>query len=83
LVYPVAGAGRSGVHVTLDMSGQARFGPDVSWIDGIDYRVRRDDSRAAAFYAAIRTYFAALSDGALIAGVYRDPSQAIAGRRIV
>jgi L-2-hydroxyglutarate oxidase LhgO len=66
LVYPVPVPGGLGIHVTLDMSGQARFGPDVSWIDGIDYAF--DESRAASFYTAIRTYFPALSDGALTPG---------------
>lgn len=55
LVYPVAEAGGLGVHVTLDLGGQARFGPDVVWIDGVDYRF--DDSRRADFEAAIRRYF--------------------------
>jgi len=54
--------GRLGVHVTLDLSGQARFGPDVSWVDVIDYDF--DVSRAASFYAAIRAYFPTLADGA-------------------
>ncbi|HKY38835.1 MAG TPA: NAD(P)/FAD-dependent oxidoreductase [Polyangiaceae bacterium] len=66
LVYPVPVPGGLGVHVTLDMSGQARFGPDVSWLDGIDYAF--DEQRSAAFYAAIRSYFPALSDGALAPG---------------
>lgn len=66
LVYPVPVPGGLGVHVTLDMSGQARFGPDVSWIDGIDYAF--DESRAGSFYAAIRAYFPSLSDGALSPG---------------
>ncbi len=66
LVYPIAVAGGLGVHVTLDLAGQARFGPDVSWIDGVDYSF--DDSRAPSFYAAIRRYWAALPDGALQPG---------------
>lgn len=66
LVYPVAGGGGLGVHVTLDLSGQARFGPDVSWVDEIDYRF--DEGRAAAFYAAIRRYWPELPDGALVPG---------------
>lgn len=64
LVYPMPEAGGLGVHVTLDMAGQARFGPDVEWIDAIDYQV--DPRRADAFYAAIRTYWPALPDGALV-----------------
>lgn len=54
LVYPVPEKGGLGVHLTLDLGGQARFGPDVRWIDEIDYRF--DDSRADEFVAAIRTY---------------------------
>jgi L-2-hydroxyglutarate oxidase LhgO len=66
LVYPVAGGGGLGVHVTLDLAGRARFGPDVSWVPGIDYSF--DESRAAAFYPAIRRYWAGLRDGALEPG---------------
>ncbi len=55
LVYPVAGKGGLGVHVTLDLSGAARFGPDVRWRDGIDYEF--DDSQREAFVEAIRTYY--------------------------
>lgn len=55
LVYPVAEAGGLGVHVTLDMAGQVRFGPDVTWIDRVDYAF--DASRKAAFIEAIRRYF--------------------------
>jgi len=66
LVYPLAVAGGLGVHVTLDMGGRARFGPDVSWVDRIDYAF--DDVRAPAFYAAIRRYWAGLPDGALQPG---------------
>jgi L-2-hydroxyglutarate oxidase LhgO len=55
LVYPVAEQGGLGVHVTLDLAGRARFGPDVQWIDGIDYTF--DGSRKAQFIAAIRRYF--------------------------
>jgi L-2-hydroxyglutarate oxidase LhgO len=58
--------GGLGVHVTLDLAGQARFGPDVSWLDGIDYAF--DDTRAASFYSAIRQYYPALADGALVPG---------------
>ena len=63
LVYPMPAAGGLGVHVTLDLAGQARFGPDVEWIDTIDYDV--DPRRADSFYAAIRTYWPDLPDGAL------------------
>lgn len=64
LVYPLPPAdGSLGIHLTLDLEGRARFGPDVQWVDGCDYDV--DESRAAAFYAAIRRYWPALEDGAL------------------
>jgi L-2-hydroxyglutarate oxidase LhgO len=66
LVYPVPEPGGLGVHVTLDMAGQARFGPDVEWIDRIDYAV--DPKRAERFYAAIRRYWPGLPDGALAPG---------------
>jgi L-2-hydroxyglutarate oxidase LhgO len=66
LVYPVPEPGGLGVHVTLDLAGQARFGPDVEWVDGIDYKV--DPKRAERFYAAIRRYWPALPDGALLPG---------------
>jgi L-2-hydroxyglutarate oxidase LhgO len=68
LVYPVPEPGGLGVHLTLDLAGQARFGPDVEWLavdspDAIDYAV--DPARSAAFYAAIRRYWPSLPDGAL------------------
>lgn len=64
LIYPAPEAGGLGVHLTLDMAGQARFGPDVEWVDAIDYAV--DPHRAARFYPAIRRYWPGLPDGALI-----------------
>jgi L-2-hydroxyglutarate oxidase LhgO len=66
LVYPVPEPGGLGVHLTLDLAGQARFGPDVEWVERIDYRV--DPRRADRFYAAIRRYWPALPDGALAPG---------------
>jgi L-2-hydroxyglutarate oxidase LhgO len=66
LVYPVPEPGGLGVHVTLDLGGQARFGPDVEWIDRIDYTV--DPRRAERFYAAVRRYWPELPDGALEPG---------------
>ena len=66
LVYPVPEPGGLGVHVTLDLAGQARFGPDVEWVDGINYEV--DPRRSERFYAAIRRYWPALPDGALAPG---------------
>ena len=66
LIYPVPVPGGLGVHITLDLAGQARFGPDVEWIDGVDYAV--DPRRGDAFYAAVRRYWPALRDGALQPG---------------
>jgi L-2-hydroxyglutarate oxidase LhgO len=63
LVYPVPEPGGLGVHITLDLGGQARFGPDVEWVERIAYDV--DPARAARFYAAIRRYWPGLPDGAL------------------
>jgi L-2-hydroxyglutarate oxidase LhgO len=66
LVYPVPEAAGLGVHLTLDLGGQAKFGPDVEWIDGIDYTV--DPRRGERFYAVIRRYWPGLPDGALQPG---------------
>jgi L-2-hydroxyglutarate oxidase LhgO len=66
LIYPVPVPGGLGVHLTVDLGGQARFGPDVEWIDGIDYTV--DPARADGFYAAVRRYWPGLKDGALQPG---------------
>lgn len=63
LIYPMPEAAGLGVHLTLDLGGQARFGPDVEWIDRPTYEV--DARRGDAFYAAIRTYWPGLRDGAL------------------
>jgi L-2-hydroxyglutarate oxidase LhgO len=67
LVYPVPETGGLGVHLTLDLGGQARFGPDVEWLDNvegpIDYAV--DPLRSAHFYREIRAYWPALPDSAL------------------
>ena len=66
LIYPVPVPGGLGVHLTIDLGGQARFGPDVEWIDSLDYTV--DPSRSDSFYAAVRTYWPGLKDGALQPG---------------
>lgn len=66
LIYPVPVPGGLGVHLTIDLGGQARFGPDVQWIDTIDYTV--DSSRADSFYAAVRKYWPDLKDGAIQPG---------------
>ncbi|NML24288.1 NAD(P)/FAD-dependent oxidoreductase [Zoogloea dura] len=64
LIYPVPEAAGLGVHLTLDLGGQARFGPDVEWVDSPGYRV--DPARAEAFYPAVRRYWPGLPDGALV-----------------
>ena len=63
LVYPVPVPGGLGIHATLDLGGEVRFGPDVEWIDRIDHTV--DPARGERFYAAIRRYWPGLPDGAL------------------
>jgi L-2-hydroxyglutarate oxidase LhgO len=77
LVYPVPEPGGLGVHVTLDLGGRARFGPDVEWVEKIDYTV--DPRRAERFYAAIRRYWPGLADGALEPG-YAGIRPKIAGK---
>lgn len=66
LVYPVPEAAGLGIHATIDMGGRVKFGPDVEWV-GSDQDLVVDPARAEKFYAAIRTYWPALSDGALVA----------------
>jgi L-2-hydroxyglutarate oxidase LhgO len=63
LIYPVPEPGGLGVHLTIDMGGQAKFGPDVEWVSELDYTV--DPARAERFYPAIRRYWPSLPDGAL------------------
>ncbi len=63
LIYPAPETAGLGVHLTLDLAGQARFGPDVEWIERIEYDV--DARRADSFYHAIRSYWPGLKDGAL------------------
>ena len=63
LIYPLPEPGGLGIHLTLDLSGRARFGPDVEWIESRDHNV--NPQRAACFYEAIRRYWPALPDGAL------------------
>ena len=65
LIYPAPVEGGLGTHLTLDLAGRMRFGPDVEWIDTLDYRV--DPARGEAFYAAIRRYWPGLPDGTLVA----------------
>ncbi|MGB2882380.1 MAG: NAD(P)/FAD-dependent oxidoreductase [Rhodoferax sp.] len=64
LIYPVPEAAGLGVHLTLDLGGQARFGPDVQWVDSPD-DTRVSPERGDAFYAEVRKYWPALPDGAL------------------
>jgi L-2-hydroxyglutarate oxidase LhgO len=64
LVYPVPEPGGLGVHLTLDLAGRARFGPDVQWVEQCEYGV--EPRRAERFYAAIRAYWPDLPDGALL-----------------
>jgi len=64
LIYPVPHAAGLGIHATLDLGKRVRFGPDVEWIDKIDYSVNA--SRAPQFYEAIRHYWPRLPEGALI-----------------
>ncbi|MCH7342332.1 NAD(P)/FAD-dependent oxidoreductase [Pelomonas sp. CA6] len=69
LIYPLPQDAWLGVHLTLDLGGQTRFGPDAQWLDAaaspaaLDYQV--DPARAQAFYADVRRYWPALPDGAL------------------
>ncbi len=67
LIYPVPEAAGLGVHLTLDLGGQAKFGPDVQWVDAPDDLVV-DPTRGDGFYAEVRKYWPALPDGALIPG---------------
>jgi L-2-hydroxyglutarate oxidase LhgO len=64
LIYPVPHAAGLGIHATVDLGKRVRFGPDVEWIDRIDYAVNA--TRAPLFYEAVRRYWPALADGALV-----------------
>ncbi|GAB5504400.1 NAD(P)/FAD-dependent oxidoreductase [Pyruvatibacter sp.] len=64
LIYPVPEAAGLGVHLTLDLGGQARFGPDTEWVDGVEYSV--DPARSDGFYDAIRRYWPGLKDASLV-----------------
>jgi D-amino-acid oxidase len=64
LIYPLPVDDGLGVHATNDMSGAARFGPDVEWVDSIDYTF--DESRKAEFVKAIKTYFPRLDEDKLV-----------------
>lgn len=64
LIYPVPVKGGLGIHLTLDLAGQARFGPDVEWVDALDYEV--NPGRVERFYRGIRRYYPDLADGSLL-----------------
>ncbi|NYT62303.1 NAD(P)/FAD-dependent oxidoreductase [Alcaligenaceae bacterium] len=66
LIYPMPDSAGLGIHLTLDLGGQAKFGPDTQWIDHEDYTL--DPSRANAFYTAVRRFWPELPDGALNPG---------------
>ncbi|AXE29950.1 FAD-dependent oxidoreductase [Chromobacterium phragmitis] len=66
LIYPLPEPGGLGSHLTLDLGGQARFGPDVEWVAGVDYRI--DPARADAFCQSVRRWWPQLPDGALAPG---------------
>lgn len=63
LVYPMPAPGGLGIHLTLDQAGQARFGPDVEWVDSVDYDV--DPSLAAAFAKSVSTYWPGIDEAKL------------------
>ena len=75
MIYPVPEPGGLGVHLTLNLQGRARFGPDVEWLSAVDdgaqacngraFDYAVDPSRADGFYGSIRKYFPALRDGDL------------------
>ena len=67
LIYPVPEAAGLGVHLTVDLGGQAKFGPDVQWVDSPDDLVVQP-ARGEVFYAEVRKYWPALPDGALLPG---------------
>ena len=66
LIYPTPHHAGLGVHLTLDLGGQAKFGPDTEWIDEVDYDI--DANRCAGFYEAVRTYWPGMPDASLSPG---------------
>jgi len=66
LIYPTPHHAGLGVHLTLDLGGQAKFGPDTEWIDLVDYDI--DPSRCDGFYEAVRSYWPGMQDGSLSPG---------------
>ena len=79
LIYPVPAPGGLGVHVTLDLAGRMRFGPDVEWIERENYDV--DPGRAAAFYQRIRDYWPDLPEGSLLPDYAGHTAEAHRARR--
>jgi L-2-hydroxyglutarate oxidase LhgO len=77
LVYPLPSGGGLGIHATNDLSGAARFGPDVTWIDSIDYDF--DESRKPAFVEAIKSYFPGV-DAEKLAPAYTGIRPKLAGQ---
>jgi L-2-hydroxyglutarate oxidase LhgO len=67
LIYPMPEAAGLGIHLTLDLGGQAKFGPDVQWVDSAD-NLQVDPARAPTFYAGVRQFWPGLRDGALAPG---------------
>lgn len=63
LVYPLPAEAGLGIHATLQLDGEVRFGPDVEWVNEINYDI--ESTRVHQFYAAIRSYWPDLPDGAL------------------
>ena len=66
LIYPMPDSAGLGVHLTIDLGGQAKFGPDTEWVDGENYDI--DPQRARSFYTAVRSYWPGLPDNALQPG---------------
>jgi L-2-hydroxyglutarate oxidase LhgO len=89
LVYPVAGPGSLGIHATLDLGGQLKFGPDVDWRDKLDYRFDSSAARLQSFANSVRDYFPGLEAERLLPGYVgvrpriTAPGVALADFRIV
>ena len=64
LIYPVPSGGGLGIHATNDLGGKVRFGPDVSWVESIDYEF--DESRRPKFVTAIMSYYPGLDESKLV-----------------
>ncbi|MDH5189009.1 MAG: NAD(P)/FAD-dependent oxidoreductase [Rhodospirillaceae bacterium] len=66
LIYPLPGSASLGIHYTLDLGGQGRFGPDVEWVQNMNYDV--EQKRADSFYSSIKNYWPEIPDGSLVPG---------------